>query len=168
MAEQIHHGRYTADLDGDIVVLLIGARVNELHKLKSLWLVMSAMPRMIRRLVQEPELGLLGAHSFQSGRTSLMLQYWESHEKLQRFATDRSLPHAEAWARYVREIGSSGDVGVWHETYVVPAGNAEAIYANMPVFGLAAATRHAPVQQVGQTARARLAHARRAAQHTPA
>jgi hypothetical protein len=33
----------------------------------------------------------------------------------------------------------SGDVGIWHETYLVPAGRYEAIYGNMPRMGLATA-----------------------------
>jgi hypothetical protein len=33
-------------------------------------------------------------------------------------------------------------VGVWHETYLVEPGKYETIYANMPLFGLAAATTH--------------------------
>ncbi len=32
-----------------------------------------------------------------------------------------------------------GDVGIWHETYLVPAGQYEAVYSGMPLFGLAKA-----------------------------
>ena len=28
--------------------------------------------------------------------------------------------------------GARGDVGIWHETYTVPAGGYEAIYSGMP------------------------------------
>jgi hypothetical protein len=45
---------------------------------------------------------------------------------------------------------------VWHETYRVPAGGYECLYANMPVFGLAAATAHVPVVKRGQSAARRL------------
>ena len=41
-------------------------------------------------------------------------------------------------------IGSSGDVGIWHETYLVPAGGYECVYNNMPPFGLGEATEIVP------------------------
>jgi hypothetical protein len=47
-------------------------------------------------------------------------------------------------------------VGIWHETYAVEAGHHEAIYNNMPVFGLAKATEHAPAQGRLETAWRRL------------
>lgn len=55
-----------------------------------------------------------------------------------------------------RTVGSDGSVGIFHETYIVERGNYEAIYGNMPVFGLAKATEH--VRAVGgrETARRRL------------
>ena len=34
---------------------------------------------------------------------------------------------------------STGDVGIFHETYVVPADRVESVYGNMTEFGLAAA-----------------------------
>jgi hypothetical protein len=47
-------------------------------------------------------------------------------------------------------------MGIFHETYIVECGTFEAIYGNMPVFGLAKATEH--VRAVGgrETARRRL------------
>lgn len=158
----IHDGRWTATPTDDLVVFLIGARVNRLHAVRKVWQVASTMPRLLARLAEEPELGLLHAESFRRGRTTLSVQYWRSHEHLQRFATDPSLPHARAWQDFVRTVGFDGDVGIWHETYVVPKGNAEAIYGSMPVFGLAAATGHVPVGQMGGNARQRMAAAARA------
>ena len=35
--------------------------------------------------------------------------------------------------------GARGDVGIWHETYRVRAGDYECIYSGMPPFGLSAA-----------------------------
>ena len=34
MAQRIIHGRYTAEIEGDFVVLLIGARINSLRGLR--------------------------------------------------------------------------------------------------------------------------------------
>jgi hypothetical protein len=47
-------------------------------------------------------------------------------------------------------------VGIWHETYVVPAGSYECIYSDMPAFGLGAATGVIPVSQRGERAAERL------------
>ena len=55
---RIRAGRYTADLegvDGEIVVFLIGMRVNRPWKVPRWWPVFSAMPRMLRHLEQHPE-----------------------------------------------------------------------------------------------------------------
>jgi hypothetical protein len=148
----IQPGRWTAQVDGPVVVFLIGMRVNKLRKVRQWWWVMQAMPRMLRSLESTPDLGLLHQEGFIQGRTSLMVQYWRSFEHLERFARDADQPHLEAWRRFNRQIRESGDVGIWHETYQVAPGSVEAIYGNMPVFGLAAATASTPVGRVGQTA----------------
>ena len=152
----IQPGRWTAQVDEPMVVFLIGMRVNKLRKMRQWWWVMQAMPRMMRRLQTVPELGLLHAESFIRGRTSLMVQYWRSFEHLERFAREADQPHLEPWRRFNRQIRASGDVGIWHETYQVMPGGVEAIYGNMPLFGLAAATASVPVGRVGQTAGRRL------------
>jgi Domain of unknown function (DUF4188) len=41
-------------------------------------------------------------------------------------------------------VGSDGDVGIWHESYLVPADSYDAIYNNMPPIGLGEATKLAP------------------------
>lgn len=154
---QIFPGRFTADIDGPFVVFLIGMRINKplaLHK----WLpTAAAMGPMLRSLYKDPESGFLGGEGiFYSGGVGL-IQYWRSAEDLERFARAPSEPHLKAWQRFNRAIGKDGSVGIWHETYQVAAGGYEAIYGNMPRFGLAAATAHAPVGKRGETARERLA-----------
>ena len=47
-------------------------------------------------------------------------------------------------------------MGIWHETYRIQAGGYECLYANMPRFGLAAATAHVPVRKRGQSAAHRI------------
>jgi hypothetical protein len=37
-------------------------------------------------------------------------------------------------------VGKDGTVGTWHETYLIEPGKYECLYANMPLFGLAAAS----------------------------
>ena len=155
MSPPVHKGRFTAKPDGDVVVFLIGMRFNKPWKVRRWLPVVLAMPRMLRALGEHPELGCLGTHQW-IGRTTIIVQYWKSFEHLDRFARDEQLPHLEPWRRFNRVVRASGDVGVWHETYRVRAGDYEAVYANMPACGLAAATNHVPVAGVGQSAAARL------------
>ena len=44
-----------------------------------------------------------------------------------------------AWRAYDRAVSGNDAVGVWHETFLVPAGQYEAVYRAMPLVGLAAA-----------------------------
>jgi Domain of unknown function (DUF4188) len=124
--------RMTAMREGDIVVFLIGMRINRWWKIHRWLPVVLSMPRMLRELAGRPEAGLLGAIS----AGFFMVQYWESTEKLLAYASDRAGAHFPAWGEFYRRVGKSGDVGIWHETYVVPRGSYESIYVNMPPFGL--------------------------------
>ncbi len=151
----VNAGRFSADIEGDFVVFLIGLRVN--HPLKvGKWLpVARAMPRMLKVIGEHPELGCLGAEQW-FGRTTILLQYWRDFESLNRFARDKELPHLEPWRRFNRAVSDSGDVGIWHETFKVRSGEYEAIYGNMPTFGLARATTLVPVGRKAQAAAARI------------
>ncbi|HEX3571876.1 MAG TPA: DUF4188 domain-containing protein [Acidobacteriaceae bacterium] len=140
----IHSGRFTAQIEGDFVVFLIGMRVNRLllvHK----WLpVAVAMPPMIKELMRQPELGLLHAQLFFSDRTLLTVQYWRSFEQLHAYAHARDKKHLPAWADFNRKVGNNGSVGVFHETYQVKAGHYECVYVNTPRMGLALAGEMLP------------------------
>jgi hypothetical protein len=140
----IHSGRFTAQIEGDFVVFLIGMRVNRLllvHK----WLpVATAMPPMIKELMRQPELGLLHAQLFFSGRTLLTVQYWRSFEQLHAYAHARDKKHLPSWADFNRKVGGNGSVGVFHETYEVKAGHYECVYVNTPRMGLARAGEMLP------------------------
>ncbi len=152
----IQQGRFTARLDGaEAVVFLIGMRFNSLRRADQWWPTVTAMPKMLRYLESQPEQGLLGWHQW-LGRTTILLSYWRSAEHLQRFASDPAAPHAPAWRAYQRRVRKAS-VGVWHETYVVHPGQYEAVYVDMPAFGLAAATQGVPVGDGMRTAKQRLA-----------
>jgi len=154
-----HLLRATAQLDGEFVVFLIGARINKpwaIHK----WLpVALAMPKMIRELEQNPELGFLG-HEQYGGRTTLMLQYWRSLDHLLAYAHARDSEHLPGWRNYNERVRKSGVVGVWHETYVIKPGAYENVYVQMPPFGLARIAlkhgKYAPLQGRQGSARGRL------------
>jgi hypothetical protein len=137
-------GRLTADAPSGTVVFLIGARFNRLRRPRSWWPVLTAMPRMLAELQRHPELGLLSAQLFRSGRTVLVLQYWRSTDDLDRYARARDHAHLPAWREFNRRVRDNGDVGIFHETYVVPAGSVETLYGNVPPTGLAAAHGSVP------------------------
>jgi hypothetical protein len=151
----VHTGRWTADVEGDFVVFLIGMRFNNLLKPKAWLPVATAMPRMLKELDRHPELGCLGYHQW-VGRTTMMVQYWRDFDSLNRFARADDLPHLPAWRKFNRLVRDSPHVGIWHETYQVRAGEYEVIYGNMPAFGLAKATTHVPVAKRGQSAAGRI------------
>ena len=70
---QVIANRMTADVDGDLVVFLIGMRINKPWKIHKWLPVFLAMPKMIKELEQRPESGFLG-HILSSGRRDLPLR----------------------------------------------------------------------------------------------
>nr|WP_229821189.1 DUF4188 domain-containing protein [Streptomyces ruber] len=148
----------TAASEDQVVVFLIGMRVNSYTAVRSWWPVAKAMGPMIRELVRDGGSGLLG-HRFLVGgpREVYLVQYWDSHEKLLAYASARDGEHRPAWAAFNRRLRAGrGRVGFWHETYVVPAGAYESVYVNMPASGLGAATGVVPVGHRGDRAADRL------------
>ena len=69
------------------------------------------------------------------------------------FGKDKDLPHLEPWREFNRLVRDSQDIGIWHETYELSAGSFEAMYVNMPTFGLAAAGRPEPVNHASTAAK---------------
>jgi hypothetical protein len=136
----------TADIDGDFVVFLIGARFNDkLHLLRSLIDIggCRSMKYLLNYLVAHPEKGLLG---YEMGLLRT-IQYWRSFEHLEALAKDTNDPHVATWCNYWHRVGRSARTGIWHETYRVKAGDYEVIYSNMPPFGLGKAGRPRPLSE---------------------
>lgn len=161
----IRRGRQLAEIDGDFVVVLHGARISFLHPLRS-WLDLGSrrggMKAMLDHLLAHPEMGLLG---YTMG-FPVMVQYWRSFEHLQAFAHSHDAVHRTTVRQYyarrlrrTRGAASAGlrtaGTGIWHETFLVRAGEYEAIYTDMPVFGLGKAGRLKPARD-SSTARSRL------------
>ncbi|PSB55369.1 DUF4188 domain-containing protein [Chamaesiphon polymorphus] len=151
-------GRFSAQIDESFVVFLIGMRVNNIWAVNKWLPTAQAMGPMLNVLHQYSEKGFLGQESFFRlfPITTVMITYWKSFEHLEYFARNADDPHLKPWREFNRSIGNDGSVGIWHETYLIPAGQSESIYANMPVFGLAAATTHIPAVGKKETARRRL------------
>lgn len=151
----IRSERSTACLDGEFVVFLIGLRINRPLKIHHWWPVAQAMPRMIKELRRQPELGFLHAEMWAS-RTTIMVQYWRSLEQLLSYATNKTAEHLPAWREFNRAVGKTGSVGIWHETYAAGPGTHESVYVNMPPFGLGRAGALYPASGAKQSARGRL------------
>lgn len=151
-------GRYTAQTDTEFVVFLIGMRVTQPWAFGKWLPVAQAMGPMIKTLTEHPEKGFLGAESFFRlfPLGVMMMSYWRSFEDLERFARNPSDLHLPAWQAFNKAVGNDGSVGLWHETYKVQPGQYEAVYVNMPAFGLAAATELVPVGRRGESARERV------------
>ena len=160
MAE-ILEGRWTANIDGDFVVFIIGARVgNPLRALRALPLL-GQMRKMLADLEQArgsaADRGFLGYQNHGVGPFGVIVQYWRSFEDLERFARMPGERHAVVWRNWFRAAQHKNRaVGIWHESYGVAAGRYEAVYQNMPAVGLLKAGRAEPVGRRTDTARERL------------
>ncbi len=152
--------------DDGLVVFHIGMTIRKPHR-PDLWFpVFTAMPRMLAELHrnkaeaargQADDLGFLGATTLVGARGPWVVQYWRSVEQLYAYAQLQDRQHLPAWRDFNRAARRHpGAVGVWHETYVVPAGGIETIYADGARIGLGAATGTVPLSRRGVAARERL------------
>jgi fumigallin biosynthesis monooxygenase-like protein len=140
----VHHGRYGAEIDGDFAVFLIGARLNSprqvLASLQDLGGRRRGMRAMLDSAMADPEKGLLG---YRMGFPTIV-QYWRSFEHLEAFARDPGDLHRPTWLAWFRRE-RNGRTGIWHESYLVRAGEYEAVYDSVPEAGLAVAGRVVPL-----------------------
>ena len=159
MAELIKE-RVCAEVEDEITVFMIGMRLNKPWKFWKWLPVAMAMPRMLAELEKNPELGLLAARGHYGPRNLMVLQYWKSAGHLKAYAHEAGKQHLPAWQAFNRKVGASGDVGIWHETYVVPRGHLESVFVNMPRFGLGLAGPLFPAKGERASAEKRLARLR--------
>ena len=119
----IESGRMTHDHDGELVVFLIGMRINRWWR-PDLWLpVFNAMPPMLAELSKDPESGMLGYRLTLGEGGPLLIMYWDSHELLYAYASRPDAEHRPAWTRFnQRARKAPGAVGIWHETFQVARG----------------------------------------------
>jgi len=140
----IIRGRQQAHPDKPFALFLIGMRVNNVLAVNRWLPVARAMTRMQTELARKPDCGLLWQRNFLSGRITLLLQYWDSGEKLFAFAHDREGEHFPAWSEFNRKAKDNHAVGIWHETYLLKPEDSENIYRDMPPFGLGGAVGMSP------------------------
>jgi hypothetical protein len=147
--------------DQGVVVFLLGARIN--HPLgilapgaAELGKHASAMYReLTSSAAMQKEFGLIGASSLtnnvdESKNELITLMYFRDYEGLHKYA--HSTLHRQAWDWWNRQVKGGDDakakgtegvnqvrhISIWHETYVVPKGNWETIYAQSEPTGLGA------------------------------
>jgi hypothetical protein len=152
---EVYPGRWTARADADLVVFLIGMRINKPTAVSKWRPVAKAMPAMQKELGRHPELGCMHTENW-FGRTTISIQYWRDFESLHTYARNPNQAHLPAWRAFNQAVRDNGSVGIWHETYEVARGRCEAIYGNMPRFGLAAAFDLVEASAIGNSAAKRI------------
>jgi hypothetical protein len=139
LVSHITERRVCAEVEGGFVLFLIGMRINKPWKFWKWGPIAAAMPRMLIELARQPELGLLHARTHFNFPNIMVVQYWRDFDALEDYAKARDHAHLPAWQAFNKAIGSNGDVGIWHETYVIGPGQYENVYNNMPAWGLGVA-----------------------------
>lgn len=159
--------RVTHGHEGGLAVFLIGMRINRWSRV-DLWLPTAvSMPKMLKELYaakaaarqgdgEDP--GFLGHRLLIGASGVTVVQYWRTVADVYRYASAPAKAHRPAWTAFnARARRAAGAVGIWHETFAVPAGGHESIYVSMPPTGLAAATTVVSVASRGERARERMA-----------
>jgi heme-degrading monooxygenase HmoA len=155
MGKQVFNGRYTTENSEEVVVFIIGMRINKRLAVHKWFPVFKAMPGMIKELyTNKEELGFLSMESYFGLRTTVMIQYWRSTDDLIAYAQNKR--HLKAWKEFNQKIGASGVVGIYHETYRLTPGEYETVYGNMPLYGLGKALKHVPITKNKDRASQRL------------
>lgn len=99
--------------------------------------------------------GLLQSERFRIGRGHAgCLQYWASFEALESWS--RRPPHTEWWREAVARGRDRGDFGVYHETFLVPRRQVEALYLDCRPAGLLAFGVTGPAVGPNTTSKGRL------------
>jgi Domain of unknown function (DUF4188) len=147
--------RFSVANTDEVTLFVLGVRVNK-FRLPHRWLpVVRALKPMLRELTDDPSLGMLGYRQYRRGlREIVVVQYWKDTKHLLEYS--QGATHRTAWTEFYRWASAGSSVGVWHETFVVPAGRYEAIYGFVPEFGLAEFSDLRPILRRNASAAARL------------
>lgn len=156
MGAKVFNGRWAAYSDEPFVVFMIGMRINRFFSLRKWTHGAYAFTKMYMHLMKNPEKGFLGGQQIVYFRGIGMIQYWRSFEELEAYARSHTELHIPAWRKYNRTVAATGKFGIWHETFLVQPSSFEAIYDNMPMFGLGTVLEHSPALGRRETARRRL------------
>jgi len=119
--------RRTVDLSAypDLVMILLGMRVNRITGLKTLF---GFGPAIENSAAAKPD-GLLSHEIFLWSLFPVhagIRQYWRDFDALERWA--RSEPHRIWWQSFLKNTGGTG---FWHESYFI-RGGVEAVFDDIP------------------------------------
>ncbi|WP_242911401.1 DUF4188 domain-containing protein [Actinomadura terrae] len=154
MGEQIRSGRFSVRNDDEVVLFLVGIRVNRWRAVRKWLPVLRSLRPMLREAVEDGH-GLVTYRVQVHGpRELVVVQYWRGVDELMDFSDGAT--HRAAWRDFYKHASGGAAVGIWHETYVVPAGRYEAIYGIVPPAGLAKVQAMVPVGRRNEGARVRL------------
>ena len=152
---KLNKQRMTATTEENFVLFLIGMRINNWFAVHRWVPVFMAMAKMLPELYKNPELGFK-SYEMGVGRTIILMQYWESSEKLMQYAKARDAEHLPAWKAFNKAAMKTSAVGIWHETYEIDKSKNENIYVNMPPFGLGKVGKLNVVEKKNNSAAQRL------------
>lgn len=152
--------------EGGVVVFNIGMTIQQAHRIDLWWPVFVAMPAMVAELSRNKaaaargdadDLGFLGASTLLGRKGPWVVQYWRSTEHLYRYASSADAKHLPAWKKFNAAARKHPDaVGIWHETFAVPAEGIETLYGNGAAIGLGEFTGTVEATRRGKGARERL------------
>ncbi|MGI8539069.1 MAG: DUF4188 domain-containing protein [Rubrobacteraceae bacterium] len=155
VSKEVMSGRFTARTDESFVVFVMGVRVNRVFAFRSWVGLMWSLRSMLRELRGRPETGFLGGHTHFCWRGVTLFQYWNSYKELEKYSRNPDEGHMPGWQKFNRRVRKGGAVGLWHEAYLVGPGCYEAVYADVPMSGLARATTCVPAFGGEETRRRR-------------
>ncbi|KAK2808016.1 hypothetical protein FQN50_005098 [Emmonsiellopsis sp. PD_5] len=130
--------------DQSVVVFLIGAKCSHpFGMLAPGWMKLNRyFVSMALQLEASPGSGLLGTSSWisngeqSSSNTGLTLMYFRDYESLHKFAHGpKHMAGVRWWTQIVK---THPHLGIYHETYEVPKGSWENVYANIKPTGISA------------------------------
>ena len=114
---EVQAGRWTAEIEGDFVVFLIGARVNSPLGLAKAYLDFGGrrgMGHMLKYLMEDPEKGLLGFQIY----SIVNVQYWRSFDALEAYVNEleresdrtQQLSEEQKALNFLKTIGTTGEI----------------------------------------------------------
>jgi hypothetical protein len=136
-----------AEMDDGVVLYVNGIRLNRLRALPQWLLANWTIAKMFGELEAEPDSGFLGYTPIFLGlRKGATMQYWQSLEDFQRFATDPDGPHVPAWTWYDETVDPDGGLGFWAELYVFDGDSFETFFRSVPPTGIVRVATMVPMR----------------------
>ncbi len=126
--------RIIATPNKDVVVFIIGLRINRLRSVRQWLPTVQRWDRCYKSVMKTMSV-LISHESLVGWRSVTLIQYWRSTEELMAYA--HGSRHLTAWKRFNQKARTSEAVGIFHETFEVS--NYESMYVNLPTRGLAKA-----------------------------